>query len=313
MNNINQLIGQLDPASLLAGLASGLIFAAILGMAMYNRLQRQQLILSMRMEQAGKNGRRLEEDAHRLRIERNNLREQCVEIGNNYSALQTAFTETKKQAEEREQLFTRTRRQMEQNFQIMADQILTEKGRLLTDQHEAGLHGLLQPMREQLADFKKKVEDVYDRESRDRISMVNEIEHLKKLNERISRDAVNLTDALQGKNKLQGQWGEMILEQLLEDSGLRPGTEFETQVSIKNEQGHLRQPDVIVHLPRKRDIIIDAKVSLKAYTKAHQEEDPDKRKKHIGTHIESLKKHISGLSGKKYPQLLALGSIDFVL
>ena len=202
---------------------------------------------------------------------------------------------------------------MEDDFGNLSRKVLAEQGRVLRVQHTDGLETLLLPVRDQLDGFKKKVEDVYDRETRDRVSLIKEIEHLKNLNERISRDAVNLTQALQGTNKLQGQWGEMVLERLLEESGLRSGREFETQVSIRDEQGKLKQPDVIIHLPGKRDVIIDAKVSLNSYLEACRTGDADKQELHLKSHLASLQKHISGLSSKQYQQLPGLTTVDFVL
>ena len=311
--NFTSLMDQMHGPSLLLGLCIG---AAVMGgilLVAYNRVQRSHLLLSLRMEQAGKNNRRLEDEAEQLRRERNNLREQNHLLERDTIGLEAGLRETRTIARERQQLFEQTSQQMEDDFGNLSRKVLAEQGRVLRDQHADGLETLLLPVRDQLDGFKKKVEDVYDRESRDRVSLIKEIEHLKNLNERISRDAVNLTQALQGANKLQGQWGEMVLERLLEESGLRPGREFETQVSIRDENDKLKQPDVIIHLPGKRDVIIDAKVSLNSYLEACRTGDAEKQELHLKNHLASLQKHIRGLSSKQYQQLPGLTTLDFVL
>lgn len=173
---------------------------------------------------------------------------------------------------------------------------MAEQGRVLQEQHSGGLEHLLSPVRNQLDAFRQKVEDVYDRESRDRLSLIKEVEHLRQLNERISQEAVDLTKALQGTNKLQGQWGEMVLERLLEESGLRPGSEFATQVSLRDEQNCLKQPDVIVYLPENRAVIVDAKMSLNSYVEASRTDDEKEREQHLTSHINSIQQHVNGLS-----------------
>jgi len=282
-------------------------------MMFYNRLSRRNLGLSIRLEQAGRNLSRQNSDIERLRSERDLLRTQNRQAAEATASLQADLSSTHRLMKEQEALVETTRGQMEQDFQLLAARILTEKGEQLSNQHASGLQALLEPMREQLQTFKQRVEDVYDKDSRDHAALRREIELLRDLNQQLSTDALNLTQALQGKSKIQGQWGEMILEKLLEDSGLRKGTEFETQVGVHNEQGRLRQPDVIVHLPRKREIIIDAKVSLKSWALAAQEQNPKKQQKLLKQHLQSLHSHIKGLSGKEYHQLPGISTLDFVL
>ena len=312
-DEFNVLIGQIHGPSLLLGLFLSTTCMGIILLAVYNRVQRSRLLLSLRMEQATKNNRRLEDETGRLSRERNNQQEHNQRLERDNIRLEAGLRETRTIARERQQLFEQTRQQMEEDFQNLARKVLAEQGRILREQHAGGLEGLLLPVRDQLDGFKKRVEDVYDRESRDRLSLIKEIEHLKALNERISRDAIDLTQALQGTNKLQGQWGEMVLERLLEESGLQPDREFETQVSIRDDQGRLKQPDVIIHLPGKRDVIIDAKVSLNNYLKACRSGDSGEQELHLKDHLTSLQKHIKGLSSKQYQLLPGLTTPDFVL
>ena len=296
-------------ALLTAGLLTGCFFCL---MAL-RRERRQYFLLSVRDEQRQSEITRLEQTTDRLRAERNELIVENRDLTMKIGSLQTSLSDAKKQADERQALLESTRKQLEQDFQILAERIFTEKGRVLSQKHCVELKTLLHPVREQIGEFKKKVEDVYDRESRDRISLVNEIEHLKKLNMRMSEDAVNLTSALKGQSKTQGLWGEMILERLLEDSGLRRGHEFDTQVGLKDTNDQTRLPDVIVRLPGGREIIIDSKVSLKAFEQASRAEDPKVRDQHLRDHLDSLKKHIKNLAAKEYHLLQGMNSPDFVL
>lgn len=313
MDTLILLAQRLHVPSLVLGLLCAGIPILLFGLMLYTRLSRRNIGLSIRLEQAGRNISRLDTDIDRLRAERDNLRAQNQREAELNAALEADLTSARKLMQERESLLETTRKQMERDFQLLAGRILTEKGGQLSSQHESGLQAILEPMREQLQAFRTRVEDVYDRESRDHSALRREIELLRDLNQQLSTDAVRLTEALQGKSKVQGQWGEMILEKLLEDSGLRKGTEFETQAAIHNEQGQLRQPDILIHLPKNRDIIIDAKVSLKSWALAAHEQDSKKQQKLLKQHLHSLHSHIKGLSGKKYHQLPGLNTLDFVL
>ncbi|HEB50096.1 MAG TPA: DNA recombination protein RmuC [Desulfobulbus sp.] len=313
MHSLSQLIARLQPESLALGAITALAVAVVAGLLLAGRLQRRRLLLSLRLEQMTRNQRRLEDENNRLRDHCQSLEDQCRRLAGRNAGLEEALALAKQQAREQMEFFRQSRRQLEQDFRLLAQEVLSEKGERLAAEHEAGIRGLLEPVREQLRDFRKKVEDVYDRESRDRVAMIREIEHLKRLNERISADAIRLTDALRGSSKVQGQWGEMLLEKLLEDSGLRRGSEFDTQVAMQNGDGERQQPDVIVHLPGGREIIIDAKVSLTAYVRAHQATDRKQQEQLLARHVESVKKHVAGLSAKRYQDLLDLGNLDFVL
>jgi len=295
------------------GMAAGAIIAGIIFLLAHSRSQRRQLILSIRMERLQEDSRHFDAEIQRLRLERNELARECRKIDADNASLQTACKVMQQQVDERNILLGETRKQIEQDFQLLAGKIITEKGELLNKQHESALTMLLRPFRDQVQEFKRKVEDVYDRDARDRIAMIKEIEHLKQLNQQISTDAKNLTEALRGNNKLQGQWGEMVLTKLLEASGLRNGKEFAVQMSLKTAEGATYQPDALVYLPENRTVIIDAKVSLKAFLAAHQAPDASLKQQHIKLHLDSIRKHTSTLAGKQYQQLTGSGSLDFVL
>jgi len=306
----------LDPAQLypfVLGMAAGVVIALFFHLLASNRSQRRQLVLSLRLERLQEESRRLTQEIERLRLERNQMARECRQLDTDNASLQTGYTAMQRQVEERDLLLAETRRQIEQDFQLLAGKIITEKGELLNQQHESALTLLLRPFRDQVQEFKRKVEDVYDRDTRDRTALIKEIEHLKQLNQQVSLDANNLAEALRGNNKLQGQWGEMVLTKLLEASGLRNGQEFAVQVSLKTGEGSTFQPDVLVYLPEKRAVIIDAKVSLKAFLAAHNASDPDLKQQHLKQHLDSIRKHTAALAAKQYHQLMGAGSLDFVL
>lgn len=298
---------------LASGLAAILALSLLYLLAALRRERSQCLHLSTREELLAQERSLLAETCERLRTERNTLANENRDLFSRVAALRTRIKDAEQQTAAQRTLLASTREQLEKDFQILADRIFTRKSEVLGSQHQEQLSALLTPVREQLTDFKKKVEDVYDRDSRDRVSLSHEIEHLKKLNLKVSEDALSLANALRGQSKVQGQWGEMILERLLESSGLRPGHEFHTQVAHRDKNGQNRFPDVLVRLPQGRDIIIDAKVSLKAYAKATRAEHTDEENQHLREHVESLKKHITGLAAKEYHLLEGVNTLDFVI
>ena len=229
------------------------------------------------------------------------------------SQLSTALDAERRQAEEKIALLTDARQRLTVEFKLLAEQILDEKSKVFTERSKTDMDGLISPLREQLGAFKKRVEDVYDKESRDRAALFNEIGHLKNLNERIGNDALNLTNALKGNVKTMGGWGEVILERVLEASGLEKGRAYETQVSLTDDRGRRFQPDVIIRLPEGRDVVVDAKVSLKAYERYHSAADDGIRTAAMKDHLASLRSHLKGLSDKHYNDLEGIRTLDFVL
>lgn len=212
-----------------------------------------------------------------------------------------------------EQETERVRRELTSEFKVLAQQLLEEKSKQFQREGVEGLANTLNPLRQQLSDFKTKVEDVHEKQVRDRATLQAEITQLKQLNQRLSSEAENLTNALKGNKKLQGNWGEVVLERVLEQSGLRKGHEYETQVNLKDEDGQRRLPDVIVHLPDNRDVVVDSKVSLNAYLEAMSAEDEETRKMALATHVRSVSTHIDELGAKSYESLIGLRTLDFVL
>ncbi|MDB2319555.1 DNA recombination protein RmuC [Porticoccaceae bacterium] len=200
-----------------------------------------------------------------------------------------------------------------QEFENLANRIFDDKQAKFSSQSKEALEVSLSPLRRDIGDFRKQVETAYDKENADRNKLAGQISELQKQTLQISADAVSLANALRGDNKAQGNWGEFVLEKLLEDSGLTKGREYDTQVALKDDSGKRKNPDVIVHLPEGRDIVIDAKVSLVDYERYFHAEDEDSRELCLRQHLASLRSHIKGLSGKDYENLEGVNSLDFVL
>ena len=202
---------------------------------------------------------------------------------------------------------------MQAEFESLSQRLLNERAKELSSQHSETLSQVLKPLTTELDAFKKRVNEVYERETRDRVSLRQEIISLKALNEKMSTDAVNLTRALKGDNKAAGNWGELVLDQVLTASGLREGHEFTRQQSVTSEDGARLQPDVIVSLPEDKCLIIDAKLSLKDYENAMSAGDEATRVTALKAHANSLKSHVRGLSGKNYAGLPGITTVDFVI
>jgi DNA recombination protein RmuC len=198
-------------------------------------------------------------------------------------------------------------------FKSLANDILEEKSKRFTEQNQTNLGALLDPLKLKITEFQSKIEDTYVKEGNERSALGVELKHLKDLNQQLSEDAKNLTRALRGSAKAQGTWGEWILETVLDGSGLRKGHEYVVQSNLSREDGTRALPDVIIHLPEGRSLVIDSKVSLVAYEEFAVMENEGERAAAGKRHIESIKGHIKGLSGKNYQSLYSLNSLDFVL
>lgn len=200
-----------------------------------------------------------------------------------------------------------------QQFENLANKIFDAKSQNLQNQSEQHLSNVLSPFKQQLEGFRKQVQESYTVEQAERSAFNHQLESLKALNLQMSQDAINLTKALKGDNKQQGNWGEVILERVLQESGLREGHEYETQQDLKNDRGQRFKPDVIVHLPENKDVVIDAKMSLVAYERYFNSDDELTKAAAIKEHCNSIRNHIKGLSQKDYQQLHGLTSLDYVL
>jgi DNA recombination protein RmuC len=265
----------------------------------WTALEAQRTALQERLETAAEKHEALQADNIRYR--------------ERISHLETSLNEQQKQAEEKLALLQEARAQLNVEFKNIANEIFDAKQKRFSEQSQTQLNGILKPLGERIQAFEKKVEDSYANEAKERFSLIKEVKSLQDLNARISKDAINLTNALKGESKTQGTWGEVILERVLEKSGLVKGREYEIQVTAKTEAGKRMQPDVVVHLPGTKDLIIDSKVSLTAYERYCTADDPIERKAHLTAHIQSLRQHIKQLSAKDYQNLSSIRTLDFVL
>ncbi len=257
------------------------------------------------LESLRSNQAQLSEDNSSLKSEIQNYREELATV-------KTSLDLERKQFEEKLSLLNESREQLVITFKNLANEIFDDKSKKFTATNKESLNAVLNPLQERIQRFEKRVEETYDRESKERFSLAKEIENLQKLNTRISEEAINLTNALKGDNKAQGSWGEFVLESILEKSGLVKGREYEVQVSLKDEEGGKAQPDVIVHLPESRDIIIDSKVSLKAWDAYSAAKEESIKEEALKQHIASIRNHVKLLSSKDYQNLVGVNSLDYV-
>ncbi|MBU2968478.1 DNA recombination protein RmuC [Pseudoalteromonas sp. C2R02] len=200
-----------------------------------------------------------------------------------------------------------------QQFENIANKIFSEKTASFTQQNKTGLDGLLTPLKEQLSSFSKQVNDVYTTEAKERHALKSEILGLKELNVQMGLEANALTKALKGDNKKQGTWGEVVLERVLQSSGLREGHEYETQLHLKNQDGKAYKPDVVIHLPQSKDVVVDSKMVLVAYERFHNAQTEGEQSAALKSHIDAIKNHVKELSAKDYQMLHGITSLDYVL
>jgi DNA recombination protein RmuC len=277
----------------------------------------QQLQLTMR-EHGELRGRlaRLEltdQTLTRRERELDELRERHSKALAQVSTLETRLADEMRSAAEKLDFLGRVRQEFSDSFKVLAGEVLHERSQALVADNSAQIGSLLNPVREQLKTFQDAVQQAYVQEARERSLLAHEIDALKTLNQQLSSEALNLTRALRGDTRVQGAWGELILSRILEASGLVEGREYSTQVVLRDEEGSRPRPDVIVHLPQERDLIIDAKVSLTAYERSVSADTELERAAALGEHLGSLRRHVDGLSRRDYAALLDGRALDFVL
>ena len=245
--------------------------------------------------------------------EKDDLRKEKDFIQNELTARNVEFTELEKRIEAKSEELEKLQEKFTKDFELVASKILEEKSSKFTLQNKQNLDVLLKPLQEKIQHFEKKVEET-NKEAIDRTSALREqIKNLTALNEQMSREANNLTKALKGDSKMQGNWGELVLERVLEKSGLEKDREYVVQQSFTTDDGQRVLPDVIIYLPDGKKMVIDSKVSLTAYERYVNEEDTPLREAALKEHINSLKRHVTQLSEKNYQDLYEIESPDFVL
>ena len=270
--------------------------------ANFNKLETEKAVIDSQVE-------RLPD----LEIELNDLRSRLITEQKRSTEFQTRLEEQTRSGEEKLKLLKEAKEVLTTEFQNLGQKIFEEKTEKFTHQNKTNLESLLNPFRDQMSAFKQKVDDVYDKEAKDRVALSEQVKQLRDLNQQLSQDAVNLTRALKGDSKARGNWGEVILSKVLERSGLKEGREYEVQETHKNEEGSRFQPDVVIHLPESKDIVVDSKVSLVAYENFSTTEDEKERATALQQHIASIRAHVRDLSGKNYEELKGLRTLGYVL
>ncbi|MBN2263666.1 MAG: DNA recombination protein RmuC [Prolixibacteraceae bacterium] len=269
-------------------------------------VQKELFVFNERNEQLKLQLQKTDNELVAQQLEKQRLREQIAQL-----LSENRFAAEKLQ--EQNKAFEQLQQQAVSTFENLANKILKKNTEDLTELNQKRITELIHPLREKIQQFEKKVEETYEKGLRDQTDLKVELKKLYELNNRISNEANNLTRALKGDVKKQGNWGEMVLERILERSGLTEGQEFEREKVITNAEGKTIRPDVVVNLPDKKHIIIDSKVSLLAYERFVNTDEPDERKKWIKEHIVSLKTHVKELNVKHYSSSPQINSPDFVL
>ena len=239
--------------------------------------------------------------------------ENILELNRQLSTKTADFINIQKKLDEQKADLETIQEKFRTEFKNLANEILEEKTRKFTEQNKVKLDEILKPLGEKIRDFEKKVEETYDKESKQRFSLEKEIKNLTDLNQQISKEANNLTNALKGQSKTRGNWGEIILESILDKSGLVKDREYFVQPSFTNEFGKRLQPDVVVTYPGERNVVIDSKVSLNAYQRYVSSEIKEDQETALKDHLISIRNHINDLSSKSYQDLYQLKSLDFVM
>lgn len=270
--------------------------------------QRRQLLIDLhnrQLEERAQQLQRMQEEQIRLQEERLAMQGRCATAIARQEELQRLLDNQKTETLSLQEKF-RT------EFENLANRLLEQKSEKFTRQNQQNLEALLKPLQERIRDFEKKVDETYDKESKERFSLTKELQRLYELNQTLSQDAHNLTNALKADTKKQGSWGEILLERILEASGLQSGVHYLRQESRIDESGSRRQPDVTILLPENRHVIVDAKVSLTAYERYFASMATDEQQRALKEHLLSVRRHVDELSGKSYERLHE-HSPDFVL
>lgn len=287
----------------IAGLSIGIVITWL--------LMRQKLSVtdSIRGEAAG----RLESELRELKelLEKKETEVMSLSVSN--ASINADLRNARERVLEKEKELENMQEKLKIEFRNLANEILEEKSQKFTQENREKLDQILLPFNENLKDFKKKVEETYVEGEKGRASLFTKIKELEELNLKIGQEATALTQALKGEAKIQGNWGEMILESILEKSGLQKGREFLVQESHYNEEGRRKAPDIIINYPGDRSIVVDSKVSLTAYEKYANATDSKEREMALKAHLISVKKHINELAAQNYQDLYSLNTLDFVM
>lgn len=320
MDNFWLLLYQYFP-SLLIGSLCGIVFCYLLlqRSIRHAKYQQQQLFDAQRQQLQQQldhsddiiDKLHIDNEQHKMQVE--SMIQEKIKLTSKVSELTATQQQLINAHKQQLALIQANEEALKNQFSHLAQQALEKKSEDFAKTNQSNIDAILAPLKAQLGDFKQQVQHSHDAETKQRHELKHEIHSLKQLNQQMAQDAINLTKALKGDNKQQGNWGEVILERILQESGLRDGHEYQTQGQHRNDDGKAYRPDVIVHLPDNKDIIIDSKVSLTGYERYFNTDDELAQQVALKEHIQSLRSHIKELGQKDYHQLKGLRSLDYVL
>ena len=310
----------MDLLTLMAGLAVGLLVGGLLGfmLSLRSREKQKEQLFTLEKEQSLMLERlQMSQKQHQeLQQLHSDIQDAKFGLQQNLTIAQAENKHLQEKLQNQKEEISKLQDQLKEQFENIAGRILADSREQLANSNQERLSLILDPLKERIGNFEKKVEESYKNQSVEQGVLKSEIEKLMLLNQHMSQEARNLTLALKGDNKTQGNWGEMVLERILESSGLQKGQEYIVQgeeLRLRTEEGQLQKPDVIIRLPEDKHLIIDAKVSLKAYEQFTASATEEERLIFLKQHINSLKGHVKGLAEKHYHNLKKLNSPDFVL
>lgn len=298
---------------LVVGLIVGILFGLLAGKLKYAKTSGNDSELQIQLKLEIERSAKLESELQLLNQQLIGEREEIIHLNSQNSTLKANYSNLKERLEEQKGELSQLQQKFALEFKNLANEIFEEKSKKFTDQNKTNLHELLGPLGEKLSEFEKKVEQT-NKESLERSTALREqILGLRELNDRMTKEASNLAKALKGDVKTQGNWGEIILERILEESGLEKNREYYVQETFQTEIGRRLRPDVIIKLPENKNVVVDSKVSLTAYEKYMSAESDEDRSAHLKNHLMSMRAHVKGLAEKNYHQLFDGGSLDYVL
>ncbi len=296
----------MDIIFLFAGLIAGAVIAWFMAKSKFSRPEG----IPIKDLESGYVQKFLYEQALQENKERNN---EIISLNAKVSRFEEKSRGLEQRLEEHKIEITQLQEKMKLEFTNLSNKIFEEKSSKFIELNAKNVFDILNPLKEKIFDFEKKVDDTFKTETRERISLKKELEYIVKLNQQVSEDTVKLTKALKGDKRLQGEWGEIQLELILSKAGLEKDIHYIKQEGFRDEDGRSLRPDYVINLPEERNIIVDSKVSLIAYEKYFNEEDDDKKGIHLRTHLMNINKHISDLSNKSYQNLYGINTPDYVL
>ncbi|MEP7264592.1 MAG: DNA recombination protein RmuC [Bacteroidota bacterium] len=298
---------------IIVGLIAGYLFAkskffkpAGIDPAAFNQIDKEKGILEQQLHSLQQQNEQLKEEAKKQLSEVIRINSELMQWKTEHKNLDEKLNSQKKEMEE-------LHVQFKQQFENIANKIVHDNSQRIQQQHKEKLDDVLNPLKEKIEKFENRVKETHEERIREHQSLKEQIVQLQLLNKTIGDEARNLTSALKGQTKTQGNWGELILEKVLMRSGLTKGREYEIQSSMTNEDGRRLQPDVVINLPDNKHLVVDSKVSLIAYERFYNTEDETERALFLKEHLNSLRRHIKDLGAKNYQQLYQLNTLDFVL